>query len=117
MRISDWSSDVCSSDLRVVVSAIEGEATAGEVQDRVGHAVQRTPVVTHQQDRAAIGDEIALQPDPRFQVEMVDRLVEQHQVGRSEQCCRSEERQIGNECESKCSSGWELYDSTQKQKT
>src|SRR3546814_15212624 len=57
MRISDWSSDVCSSDLVV-----------GDQQESAGIALQK-----------------AFQPERGFEVEVVGRLVEQQQVGGLEQ--------------------------------
>src|SRR3546814_5009007 len=59
MRISDWSSDVCSSDLAAVV---------GDQQESAGIALQK-----------------AFQPERGFEVEVVGRLVEQQQVGGLEQ--------------------------------
>src|SRR3546814_9205838 len=41
MRISDWSSDVCSSDLRQFYRAIEGAAGADELRE-TGRAHRRT---------------------------------------------------------------------------
>src|SRR3546814_20845249 len=87
MRISDWSSDVCSSDLGAdlvrrgleAVGVVDGHhhgdsEGAGEIADK-----NQAPVAKH----AADGDARA--------------LVEQ---------CRSEERRVGNECVSKCRSRW-----------
>src|SRR3546814_3771510 len=79
MRISDWSSDVCSSDLHHGDS--EG---AGEIADE-----DQAPVAQH----AADGDARA--------------LVEQCQRRQHED--RSEERSVGQECVSTCRSRWSQY--------
>src|SRR3546814_19544102 len=59
MLISDWSSDVCSSDLRAVVAADEGAGAVGQVaelvrvdRDRVGTA-ERGPRCVHLRQREA----------------------------------------------------------------
>src|SRR3546814_7422535 len=45
MRISDWSSDVCSSDLRVVGRRADDVAAAGE-DDRLGRGADGVDLVT-----------------------------------------------------------------------
>src|SRR3546814_15111521 len=37
MRISDWSSDVCSSDLLIASNKVEGTAVYGRDGERLGH--------------------------------------------------------------------------------
>src|SRR3546814_7911957 len=84
MRISDWSSDVCSSDLGAAGPGdIEGGAVPGQVRRpeeeeqarRPGPADRRDPRRGHQQ---------------RLPV-------------------RSEERRVGKECVSTCRSRWSPY--------
>src|SRR3546814_9540632 len=83
MRISDWSSDVCSSDL-------EGATT---------HSFpERTDEATQVLDRIL---QVAL-----VLVEHCDHLGE-FVEGRSE--LRSEERRVGKECVSTCRSRWSPY--------
>src|SRR3546814_3305447 len=79
MRISDWSSDVCSSDLSMPVQI-----------DRIG-----TEQVNRQQRQSDPADH----PE-----ETVTRPVEQ----RDDQD-RSEERRVGKECVSTCRSRWSPY--------
>src|SRR3546814_10765531 len=101
MRISDWSSDVCSSDLvdrhlrmlrlvgvqhrRNVVLGVAG----GEQHARHGEAARHAPgaqlVETLADDRRGEFQEAAL-----------------HRV-------RSEERRVGKECVSTCRSRWSPY--------
>src|SRR3546814_3202294 len=81
MRISDWSSDVCSSDLLGVVylAAIHGEDNiAGLHAGTVGRAAG------------------------------ID-LVDQHAAGPRHAKARSEERRVGKECVSTCRSRWSPY--------
>src|SRR3546814_20765473 len=95
VRISDWSSDVCSSDLSAITRIVFGPD--GAVLD-VGRA-QRT--VTGQMRRAVIArDQHCVypgcdQPPSRCEVHHADR--------------RSEERRAGKECVSTCIYRWSAY--------
>src|SRR3546814_8991129 len=86
MRISDWSSDVCSSDL-LALEELEGEA---EVAD--SRTADRAPAERVSPVRAL--------PDhlPR-----AERRIE------PEAGSRSEERRVGQECVSTCRSRWSPY--------
>src|SRR3546814_17112811 len=99
MRISDWSSDVCSSDL-----AVAGEQRADAVQavlqdlhlDARGAALQgRTDILCEDGHDSFPLDGMG----GRWQAA----------IG------RSEERREGKECESTCSSRWAPYHSKTKQ--
>src|SRR3546814_7817842 len=81
MRISDWSSDVCSSDLEK------------DMRDRI---LMLFPLLA----LGACGDRPA---DPRG-VEHDETLLSVSATGRSE-TRRSEERRVGRECVSTCSFG------------
>src|SRR3546814_11671919 len=98
MRISDWSSDVCSSDLfheapalailaigrvRPVVHHAEGIPHVALVVDEEAPGIQRTG--SNAGDPAVVGVEL-----------------EQERI-------RSEERRVGKECVSTCSSRWSPY--------
>src|SRR3546814_20564321 len=86
MRISDWSSDVCSSDLPVPVG---GHLLVNPVSHGHGLDAEQLPGV--------LGVE---NPGPHVVVgERVDGLL------------RSEERRVGKECVSTCSSRWSPYHS------
>src|SRR3546814_1026559 len=79
MRISDWSSDVCSSDL---------------LSQRALHLP--TP--------DSVPAPYELQPCPcPLRVHIIDSLLE---IG---WCTRSEERRVGKECVSTCRSRWSPY--------
>src|SRR3546814_14941773 len=88
MRISDWSSDVCSSDL---ISA--GEARVALVSRRL--SARRARLAEQQQpllELAASHQQLSRQPP-------VSVLAQP----------RSEERRDGKECVSTCRSRWETY--------
>src|SRR3546814_4220619 len=99
MRISDWSSDVCSSDL----------PRPGEQVDANGCAVEQNFVLRgvkfeFDSDRLTaeakrILDQVAvtLQAYPNVKVEV---------EGHTDNIGRSEERRVGKECVSPCRSRW-----------
>src|SRR3546814_15019120 len=96
MRISDWSSDVCSSDLIFV--------RAGSQLVQVGLAVEpefgdRLPILEFVHagvdEAAAVREPVNAEPDPG------DR--------RFDRFGRSEERRVGKECVSTCRSRWSPY--------
>src|SRR3546814_10412426 len=84
MRISDWSSDVCSSDL--------ADARAAEQADLAALCVRRDQV-----DHLDAGDQNAA----------FGRLVDE--FGGLGVDRRSEERRVGKECVSTCRSRWSPY--------
>src|SRR3546814_15099229 len=89
MRISDWSSDVCSSDLAPdtpLLARADRLAGAGE-----GVAVLH---LDNRQDAAAARD----------QVDLAERAAES--LGHHAVALRSEERRVGQECVSTCRSWW-----------
>src|SRR3546814_2597561 len=82
MRISDWSSDVCSSDLDAGDAFdVALAATPGDVDDDVD----------------GLGDQRARRIHRHFQ----NQLLQAQQ--------RSEERRVGKECVSTCRSRWSPY--------
>src|SRR3546814_2622754 len=86
MRISDWSSDVCSSDLVIVhVGGLEGVTALEGRNDRAGDPGPAR-VAGRRRPPLHVGDAL--------------RGREQH---------RSEERRVGNECVSTCRSRWSPY--------
>src|SRR3546814_12474016 len=96
MRISDWSSDVCSSDLEIVRRHPEGIA----LSDIVAALDAGTPQRTLQYRLRQLVD--------------AGRIVQQGQrrwtrylpLGVED---RSEERRVGKECVSTCRSRWSPY--------
>src|SRR3546814_6895750 len=90
MRISDWSSDVCSSDLRAAQGA---HGTCPWCIFRLPHEDNRSNSNTRRKDEGTAGN--SCQPARR----------------------RSEESRVGKECVSTCRSRWSPSHSTQKEKT
>src|SRR3546814_2276476 len=96
VRISDWSSDVCSSDLDA--GAVEPRLPVEP--GRVGGKLVRRHRVVDLADVAAVGDRPA---------DLRDLGLERHdRIGRLFRI-RSEERRVGNECVSTCRSRWSPY--------
>src|SRR3546814_2034569 len=99
MRISDWSSDVCSSDLDLLV---------------IGIAVAQRPAMRQSVERAEGGRGNDLPPAEDQPPRPLGIGVEQRRRAAGtdvEQgnCRRSEERRVGKECVSKCRSRWSPY--------
>src|SRR3546814_8107336 len=99
MRISDWSSDVCSSDLLLLVAggaaALIASGDDGDAGD--AHAMGAAPPL----ELASVTDDIAGHY----------RYAERHQTDFAAIPCfcgceRSEERSVGKECVSTCRSRW-----------
>src|SRR3546814_16599905 len=102
MRISDWSSDVCSSDLD---AAVDPEHVAGHelslgAEQRAGDAAVHRPG----QLGLVVGHDL---PDGVEGVGLGAEL--EHAVQE-----RSEERRVGKECVSTCRSRWSPYHYKQK---
>src|SRR3546814_19037379 len=96
MRISDWSSDVCSSDLKAIANF--------KLREGMG-----------------IGAKVTLRRERMY--EFLDRLVMvalprvrdfRGLSGKSFDGNRSEERRVGKECVSTCRSRWSPYHSQKK---
>src|SRR3546814_19164824 len=87
MRISDWSSDVCSSDLITdAFDAIVGSAEIGVAKPAPAAFRAAAEAIGLPTERCAFVDDNA----------------------------RSEERRVGKECVSTCRSRWSPYHSQQK---
>src|SRR3546814_18252076 len=102
MRISDWSSDVCSSDL---------ELTRSQALDVAKDNIRVNAVIPGWTWSAPIKKAHAENP------EWVEQLAAQFhmrgRIGSAEELaravlflCRSEERRVGKECVSTCRSRW-----------
>src|SRR3546814_3273727 len=95
MRISDWSSDVCSSDLDAIASRrfARGEREARRDQDEMGRAEFKTGQ-RHE-------------TSPSYIIWSLIAIFSKYRQG-SAHCSnyRSEERRGGKECVSTCRSRW-----------
>src|SRR3546814_17549758 len=104
MRISDWSSDVCSSDLvdrRIAQADLVGEAV-GRLH-REARAVQRLV------QRDIAGGDGARRGMADFLVE-AEVLEEIARIGLGRHAApSSDERRVGKECVSTCRSRWSPY--------
>src|SRR3546814_19705137 len=99
MRISDWSSDVCSSDLAF---AQTHDPRKGIDNDK---AIPRWP---RDQQAAIVGSQIdcGIGPPPAHGA---IRVSPERLHGRTDIATRSEERRVGKECVSTCRSRWAPY--------
>src|SRR3546814_12139020 len=98
MRISDWSSDVCSSDLmlRQIDEAREGQRHA----ERALAKAQRR----HEEQQTELTE---LRLRYREQLQKLEQQRTQIETLTTErQTLRSEERRVGKECVSTCRSRW-----------
>src|SRR3546814_14297035 len=102
MRISDWSSDVCSSDLR----NLRGHAEARQLacgRDRVEPEVDHEDRIRSRSGGLGdVGREFAL--SQRVAIDAND--LQPALLGGVLDVFRSEERRVGNECVSTCRSRW-----------
>src|SRR3546814_11394033 len=128
MRISDWSSDVCSSDLAANGLLLDG--VFGQVEPfgylALGHAFDAAQFEYLATARRQVVDHApyAGQFAPRGDVPIrAGRIVFQRQRLRVRQMVdphapvaadRSEERRVGKECVSTCRSRWSPYDKKTK---
>src|SRR3546814_1169884 len=91
MRISDWSSDVCSSDLQCRASLPElPDAKRHRYIDTLGLPPYNASVLTAEKETARW-----------FEVLLAETADKQGK--------RSEERRVGKECVSTCRSRWSPY--------
>src|SRR3546814_13206670 len=99
MRISDWSSDVCSSDLLLYARLVATVQRRSGLRSFDRAAVER--VIEHcsrlVSDTRKVTARVGL---------IADVMREADQVGRDR---RSEERRVGKECVSTCRSRWAPY--------
>src|SRR3546814_12091585 len=100
MRISDWSSDVCSSDLRIARGDVGTELLARFGVEKVIEAGARRdrPVI------ATLGTNL----QGAFELGAVQHRLAGAAFG-PQTFRRSEERRVGKECVSTCRSRWSPY--------
>src|SRR3546814_18321758 len=113
MRISDWSSDVCSSDLQARTRAIafdHNHDAVARVSDRLRTA-KRGMQRNDRQHLIAEAKYLACGAQPgdllALDLQRLDHRYQRHDV--AFRADRSEERRVGKECVSKCRSRWSPY--------
>src|SRR3546814_13123151 len=118
MRISDWSSDVCSSDLLPIIHGIT-EHDAGPYRlERLdlefGNGERRRYERLHGRGHGAVAVVPMLDDDTVLLVREYAAGVHRYELGLVKGRIaagetRSEERRVGKECVSTCSSRWSPY--------
>src|SRR3546814_21182727 len=94
MRISDWSSDVCSSDLATVAASFVSNPDDSTVADKVGYALFPSKEGIDNHGNWLWSWNLAIPASSR-----------------------SEERRVGQECVSTCRSRWSPYPQKKKELT
>src|SRR3546814_13768068 len=107
MRISDWSSDVCSSDLSPTEQSMYSNLVRGSVLGKksmydivhINNPKITTNVATaHKKQVHTKPTKTQCRTDGCSSQNILKRQAEENE--------RSEERRVGKECVSKCRSGW-----------
>src|SRR3546814_13492787 len=102
MRISDWSSDVCSSDLKKIIAE---QLSVSE--DQI------TPDASFVEDLGADSldtVELVMALEEEFEIDIPDEEAEKIVTFKDVLTyIRSEERRVGKECVSTCRSRWSPY--------
>src|SRR3546814_6289696 len=98
-RISDWSSDVCSSDLDVIQARIaERLLVSRPAVSEMIKRLEQEELVSIERNAIALIDKGQ---------RLAERTVRRHRL--AERFLRSEERRVGKECCSTCRSRWSPY--------
>src|SRR3546814_19344072 len=102
MRISDWSSDVCSSDLAVIFPSSDRIykilfATIGDCDSDESNSVDASSDPSVGEYSASVPSLLTAISRPPARIGPVQRIG------------RSEERRVGKECVSTCRSWWVPY--------
>src|SRR3546814_15818827 len=101
MRISDWSSDVCSSDL-IVAEVAQREIPADQLMNvNVVEFDPNVPAVADQDKDLPVVPAVR-QAEASYLAYSLRTTLE----GTGQWGARSEERRVGKECVSTCSSRW-----------
>src|SRR3546814_16887394 len=107
MRISDWSSDVCSSDLDFLAFTISdlGNAALGQgyIPSYLGQAAVEEWRAIHKKGLNKTPDEI------EAYLRKWNALSPERQERINDMRWRSEERRVGKECVSTCRFRWSTY--------
>src|SRR3546814_15820876 len=101
MRISDWSSDVCSSDLIGLLrpGVVDEHDDIAALREQLNRIIPLVSLV----EEAVIGV-AAMRHDDRGVALSLTIGARKNDIA-----CRSEERRVGKECVSTCRSRWSPY--------
>src|SRR3546814_20912327 len=115
MRISDWSSDVCSSDL-IACRAIEVQAVASADIKVIGHSQIDTIDRLARSVLQIVGDNGRERHRPNIASSIVIDNRKRRGGGHALITRRSDERSVGKECDSMCSIRWSQTNSKKNKK-
>ena len=87
-RLAVRLADAALALVEVVVAGVDGDLAAVDLGDAVDDPVHEVAVVRRHEERAGKRLEEGLEPDDRFDVEVVRRLVEEQHVGTAEEHAR-----------------------------
>src|SRR3546814_12357707 len=104
MRISDWSSNVCSSDLVPAIKPAADMTHSGVIGVLGTEATVRQPYVDDLSARFAAGKTVLRHGSPGLVTAAEAKL-----RGQAVDPTRSEARRGGQECVITCRSGWSRY--------
>src|SRR3546814_18451967 len=107
MRIRDWSSDVCSSDLAKIILDLQAEINVFEMELRIIERHQLISAVGEKTDPILCPFQVH-QTSLHFGMSSPDGMPV-HVTGMFTPRKRSEERRVGKELVRPCRSGWSLY--------
>src|SRR3546814_20779903 len=112
MRISDWSSDVCSSDLPDRLKALG--VTAGEISNQLRSMQQEAP--GGRSDLNGLVQSVRTLGTVSSAAELAQVSLPLPDGRRPRLADRSEERRVGQECVSTCRSRWSTHHTKNKNK-
>src|SRR3546814_16693537 len=101
MRISDWSSDVCSSDLEKLEKALVQLPNLPHESVPAGSTAEDNEILHTHGDKPTLASEALPHWELAEKYDIID-----FELGTK---VRSEERRVGQECVSTCRSRWSPY--------
>src|SRR3546814_16420161 len=108
MRISDWSSDVCSSDLLGHCGLCLLHFRFSQRLIRLGKVITFTVLLSHASRHLGGSVNELINRAVKFAASTIRGKNELHQRS-SQLCSRSEERRVGQESVSTCRYRWQTY--------
>src|SRR3546814_12482419 len=106
MRISDWSSDVCSSDLVSALDEVAPEAMAADLRRYTRGLTAAWAWLLAALAAVNLALAVLAVPDGLLAILGLSSPLP---ISRTQWAWRSEERRVGKECVRKCRSRWSPY--------